>query len=239
MAATIVIEGRFNGPPRSAHGGYACGVIARHVDPRLAEVTLRSPPPLDTEMEVREAGPGVRLFDGETLIAEARAPKPLELELPEPVTLAEAEAGREASPLHRHSPYASCFVCGPERRPGDGLRVIAGPVPGRDDVIASPWEVDEGLPLEDGSVAPEVVWAALDCPGGCSLILLPEIDVVMLGRMTGQLYGPVTPGATYVAVGWPFHHDRRKHLSGTAIFTPDGELVAAAKGLWIELKGGF
>ncbi len=102
-------------------------MIARHVDPRLAEVTLRSPPPLDTEMEVREEGPGVRLFDGETLIAEARAPEPLELELPEPVTLAEAEAGREASPLHRHSPYASCFVCGPERRPGRRAAGDRGP----------------------------------------------------------------------------------------------------------------
>jgi hypothetical protein len=236
MAETLVIDGRFNGPPASAHGGYASGLLARHVDPMAAEVTLRSPPPLDTELEIREKDGDARLFDGETLVAQARGCDPLDLELPDPVGLEEAELARQGSPLHHSSPYASCFVCGPERRPPDGMRVIAGPVRGRDDVIASPWEVDERLPAEDGSVAPEIIWSALDCPGGCALMLRPEIGVALLGRMTAQIFSPVSPRATYVAVGWTFHHDRRKHLSGSAIFAPGGEAVAIAKGLWIELK---
>jgi hypothetical protein len=41
---------RFNGPPGSANGGYACGVIAQHVPSDLVEVTLRRPPPLDTTL---------------------------------------------------------------------------------------------------------------------------------------------------------------------------------------------
>ena len=74
MAETIVIEGRFNGPPQSAHGGYACGLLARHLDPNLAEVTLRSPPPLDAELQLRADGdsPTVRLFEDGALIAAAR-----------------------------------------------------------------------------------------------------------------------------------------------------------------------
>jgi hypothetical protein len=238
VADSIVIEGRFNGPPQSAHGGYACGLLARHIDPNLAEVTLRSPPPLDTELQLRAGGdsPAVRLFDGDILIAAGREIEALELEIPDPVSLEQAEAAREGSPLQQTSPYASCFVCGPERHPPQGLRVIAGPVEGRDDVIASPWQVDQDLPLEDGSVAPEIVWAALDCPSGCALMLRPEIGVAMLARMSAQLLAPVEPGATYVALGWPFNHDRRKHLSATAIFTAGGELVATAKGLWIELR---
>ena len=41
----LEIPGRFNGPPGTAHGGFACGAIARYVD-GPAEVSLRSPPPL-------------------------------------------------------------------------------------------------------------------------------------------------------------------------------------------------
>jgi hypothetical protein len=234
VTATLTIDGRFNGPPASAHGGYAAGLLARHVDPRAAEVTLRSPPPLDSDMQLDEAGAGVRLLDGETLVAAARPIDSLELEVPDPVGLEEAEAAREGSPLHQMSPYPDCFVCGPRRQSPDGLRVIAGPVDGREDVIASPWEVGATLPVEDGSVAPEMVWSALDCPGGCALMLRPGIGLVMLGRMTAQLFAPAVPGTTYVAIGWPIEHDRRKHLSGAAIFTAGGEVVAAAKGLWIE-----
>src|SRR4051794_26153021 len=42
---TLVLDPRFNGPPGSANGGYACGAVGELVD-GPAEVTLRSPPPL-------------------------------------------------------------------------------------------------------------------------------------------------------------------------------------------------
>ncbi len=236
MAETLVIEGRFNGPPRSAHGGYVCGVLANRIDPLLAEVTLRSPPPLDAELALREREGGIQLFVGETLLADARRPEPLEIEVPDPVGIEEARRAREASPLHQQSLYADCFVCGPNRQRPDGLRVIAGPIPGRDGVIASPWDVDERLASSDGAVATEFIWSALDCPGGCALMLRPEIGYVMLGRMSAQIVASVTPGASYVALGWPIQHDRRKHLSGSAIFSAEGQLVAVATSLWIELK---
>ena len=46
--ATVVIDRRFNGPEHSSNGGYACGSVAAFID-GPAEVTLRVPPPLDTE----------------------------------------------------------------------------------------------------------------------------------------------------------------------------------------------
>jgi hypothetical protein len=153
------------------------------------------------------------------------------------VTLNEARAARDASFLHGQSPYPGCFVCGPERPPGDGLRVIAGAVEGRDDVIASPWEVDSSVPVSDGGVASEIVWAVLDCPGGCSLMLMPEIGVCMLGRMRAEIHEPLFTGRSYVAIGWPVRREGRKIEAGSAILTPEGEPVAVAEALWIELKG--
>ena len=42
---SVVIEERFRGPPRSANGGYICGLLAAHIDGD-AEITLLAPPPL-------------------------------------------------------------------------------------------------------------------------------------------------------------------------------------------------
>jgi hypothetical protein len=52
---TMTIPRRFRGPPNSGNGGYVCGMLARHIA-GAAEVTLRAPPPLETELSVVEAG---------------------------------------------------------------------------------------------------------------------------------------------------------------------------------------
>ena len=54
MDAEVVIERRFRGPPESANGGYACGLVAGLLG-GVAEVTLRLPPPLDRELDVVRA----------------------------------------------------------------------------------------------------------------------------------------------------------------------------------------
>ena len=63
--ASLVLDPRFNGPPSTANGGYACGAVGELVD-GPAEVSLLSPPPLgvpldvsfyeDGEVEVRHDG---------------------------------------------------------------------------------------------------------------------------------------------------------------------------------------
>ena len=60
----VVIARRFSGPPDSAHGGYACAMVARYIQ-GPAEVSLRSPPPLERALAVERAAAGeVRLLDG-------------------------------------------------------------------------------------------------------------------------------------------------------------------------------
>ncbi|HEX2112635.1 MAG TPA: hypothetical protein VHF67_13900 [Gaiellaceae bacterium] len=221
MRETITIPERFNGPPGSANGGYACGLVAALVDGD-AEVTLRSPPPLATPITVERAGARVTVRDGETLVAEAE-PVALELDVPSPVSLAAAEAARPRYAGFRHHAYATCFVCGPER--GDGLGIFAGPVEGRE-LVAAPWAPPTG------HVADEIVWAALDCPSGWAVDEFSR-EGVLLGRLAARLVGAVVGGEPHVVVGWPIGEEGRKRYAGSAIFTAAGELRAYARSTWL------
>ena len=91
MAAQITISRRFNGPPNSSHGGYVCGIIANLIGP-CAEVSLRSPPPLELPLNIeRIEGGEVRLSDAKTIIAEGRKAE-LRLDIPDPPTLEESKS---------------------------------------------------------------------------------------------------------------------------------------------------
>jgi hypothetical protein len=234
---TVTIDRRFCGPPESGNGGYTCGLVAREIPAPAARVTLRMPPPLERELVLRHGEEGaVELCDGADLVAEGEPLETLDLEIPEPPNLEVAIAAREASPLHEHHPWPSCFVCGPDRAYGDGLRVIAGPVAGRH-LVASPWEPAQTLPAEDRALAPEMTWAALDCPSGNAVMAEHEGLVAALGRLSARIDSAPRFGQTYVATGWPIERDGRKLHSGSALFDRDGELLACAKAVWIELSG--
>jgi hypothetical protein len=229
IVETFNIDRRFRGPARSGNGGYVCGRIARHV-PGTATVRLASPPPLETPLEVDVTDGVVRLMSGTTLVGEGR-PAELDIEAPAPVSL---EAARESS-KHYHGfathTFPQCFVCGPQRQSGDGLRIFAGAAEGRD-VVAAPWTVDASLGTP---VATEFLWAALDCPSGFALWSPREGTTVVLGQLTASILGKVTPGETCVALGWPLHVDGRKRFAGSAIYSSSGELVALARAIWIEV----
>lgn len=235
MAAQVTIESRFRGPADSANGGYACGALARFVRAGAVEVTLRLPPPLDRPLEV-EAADGVTatMRDGDALLAEAEAIDDFELDVPDPVGVEAAEEARRGSRLHHRHPFPGCFVCGPERWPGDGLGIVCGPIDSA--LVAAPWQVDDSVPSENGAVATEIVWAALDCPGGLAGMVVPEIGTCVLGRLATRIYRPIGTGATYVAIGWPIDHEGRKVHAGSAIFSAEGELLADARATWIELR---
>jgi hypothetical protein len=177
----MIVAGRFNGPPDSANGGYACGLVAGLLG-GVAEVTLRLPPPLDRELEVVESDGRVEVRDGEALVADA-GPVVLDLDVPAPVSVEEAEAASRRYAGFVHHAYNTCFVCGPLRE--DGLRVYAGPVEGRPGLVASPW-----TPPED--VRPELVWAALDCPSGWAVDDFQR-EGVLLGRMAAEIDRLPTP----------------------------------------------
>ncbi|WAL69533.1 hypothetical protein ORV05_17730 [Amycolatopsis cynarae] len=234
MSEHVVIDPRFNGPATSGHGGYVAGLLARAVD-GPAEVTLRRPPPLGVPLRLARAEDGsVALTDDSGLIGEARAAGAEPVAVPEPPELELAAKCGEASPLRsaaRH-PFPTCFACGCGREPGDGLRIIPGPVPGTD-LVADVWTPAPDLAGADGAVTPEFVWAALDCPSGLAAMLLDGLPSMLLGRMSSWLLAPVPAGEPVVCAGWLSGHEGRKYFGGSALYSADGTLLAHSSALWI------
>ncbi len=241
MSPEIRIDRRFCGPPDSGNGGYACGLVAALVD-GPAEVTLRLPPPLETPLRAEQADDGgVSVLDGDQRVAQGvrRRDDDLGIDVPEPVSVGDAERAARMSQLHEHPeehPFPTCFVCGPQRAPDDGLHILVGPVAGRE-VAADTWTPATELAGADGVVRPEFVWAALDCSGGVGSWLADPIggNPFVLGRMAVTIDRPVGAGAQHAVVGWRAAHDGRKVTAGSAIFTSDGGLVATGLATWVQL----
>lgn len=216
----ITIDGRFNGPEGSGNGGYTCGLIAGVVG-RTVEVTLRRPPPLDRPLDVEREGERLLVRDGDALVAEA-APARVDVDVPAAPSYEEAERASEQYPGFGEHAFPKCFVCGPEREVGDGLRIFAGPV--GDGRVASPW-----TPAE---VTPELVWAALDCPGAIA-VGYPDRGETLLGRFAVEIEELPRVGERCVVVGWPLGEEGRKLYAGTALFGEDGRQLASARATWI------
>src|SRR6204780_3876319 len=140
--------------------------MAAYLDCQVT-LTLRQPPPLATPLAVaRDGENSVRSHHDRTLIAEAAsAPGRPALEIPGPVSLAEARTAAGRARYYTDPVFPACFVCGTGRQLGDGLRIFPGPVAGRP-LGAGPWTPDPSVADASGRVRPEVVWAALDCPSG-------------------------------------------------------------------------
>jgi hypothetical protein len=235
VSETLTIPRRCNGPPDSANGGYTCGLVAERLG-GAAEVTLRAPPPLGRPLELRTDGDAARLLDGEMLIAEGRPGDP-DLEPPPPPSLAEAESaserGREL--WARDHPFPTCVTCGPERQPGNGLRIFPGELPDGG-VFAAPWTPDSSLVEEDGAVPTPWVWAALDCPSSAPVVMGEWRAPCVLARLTARIHGPVGGGEPCLIVSWLLGREGRKHHSASALHTAGGELRGLARALWIELR---
>jgi hypothetical protein len=213
----MVIAARFNGPPGTGNGGYSAGTFASLVGTGIPEVTLVKPPPLDVPLAADED----RVLDpAGAVVATVRAVPPFEVSAP-PITLAAAtEAARGYAGFADH-PFPTCYVCGPER--ADGLRVFPGPVDG---VVAAPFTA----PAE---VGPQTVWAALDCPGGWSVLTAGRAYV--LGRMAAVVTELPAPGSENVLVGALAGTEGRKAAVHTALYSAGGDLLAHARATWIAI----
>jgi len=234
----VVIDPRFCGPPDSGHGGYSCSLVGERID-GAAEVSLRLPPPIGKPLSLERRDDGtVVLTDGDALVAEGAPAQLDDVDVPEPVSVAQAvEASRRFFGFHSEHPFPGCFVCGPGRAPGDGLRIFAGQVSGRPDLFAAPWTPDELLGGDDGLVRPEFVWSALDCPTGNALAgALESARPVLLARLAVEVSGPVPVGEPHVLVSWRRGSEGRKHHSAAALFSADGAVRGVSRALWIELR---
>jgi hypothetical protein len=238
MGHRVSIDQRFNGPPDSANGGYACGLIAKEIE-GPAEVTLRSPPPLVRELRLEREGERVLMLDDDQLVGEGTPVDP-DWQVPAPVTVELAAAAARRSPfLARPRPFVSCFVCGPDREAGDGLAIFPGPVEGRD-LHAGTWTPDASVADDDGLIRPEIVWASLDCPTSGPVANWhaegEPLRPIVLARLAVDVRGHAEVGREHVVTAWQIAVEGRKRHAGSALFTGDGELVASARALWIELK---
>lgn len=236
---TLTVPARFNGPRDSANGGYVAGLLAGQlpVGAREAvEVRLTAPPPLDRELAVDVADGDAVLRDGERVLGTARRAG-LELEVPPPVTLAEAAAAAARSPMRAElHPFPTCFGCGPLREAGDALRHICGPVAGRD-VFACPMTTAPELPHDaEGRLLAEVLWAALDCPSASATVPVGG-PAHVLATFTVAIDRPVGVGEPHVVMAWPLGHVGRKRLAGSALVDAAGAVCARAQALWIALRG--
>lgn len=237
----IIIDKRFCGPPNSGNGGYVCGRLARHI-PGAAEVTLRAPPPLDKPLDAIATDDGTwELRDGGNIVATGRATS-VELARMEKAGFEEARAAELLTPVKPHEhPLPTCFVCGPARAKGDGLRIFTGPL-GRHSqnaVLAASWTPDPNLAAEDGLVAPEFLWSALDCPYACNYNQQSgsyDQAPILLGKMSARIEARPRPGERCVITAWPTGRDGRKRVAEAAAHDEAGTLLAVARATWIVVE---
>ena len=229
----LIIDSRFCGPPDSGNGGYTCGLVANFID-GPAEVILRRPPPLNKKLNVKKnGGEKVILYDENGTIAEAK-PTNIEIDIPVPPPFSAIE--NSATSIHEieNHQYPTCFVCGPRRKEFDGLRIFPGPVEGTN-YLAAPWIPDASLSDHTGNIRHEIIWAALDCPGGW-VVVHEKRRPILLGKLAVQITTRMNPNDKCGVIGWKISHEDRKIITGTALFSDSGQLYAKARATWIELK---
>ncbi len=234
MTETVLIPRRFCGPPDSGNGGYSCGVVGTLLE-GPAEVTLRKPPALDVPLEVVRQETNVSVMSNGELVAEAK-PAVIAIEAPKAPSFEEAVRASERFLWRENHVYPTCFVCGPKRKPGDGLNVFPGAVEGRE-IAAAPFIPDETVVDADGRVLPVIVWSVLDCPSWFGFHCFNESDGrVLLGRLAVRIDKPPQKGDRCIVAGWSRGRDGRKIFTASALYAEDGELLAIGESLWIALK---
>jgi hypothetical protein len=241
----LVIPQRFCGPPVSGNGGFSAGALAQHLPggatgtdgwPEI-EVTLHLPPPLDTPMPVRiDEGGATAEHDGRVVAVARLSRSPLT-----PAASVDADLARSAQarfPGLLQHPFGTCFACGPQRAPGDGLRIFPGEVD--TGLVAATWTPHPSLaadadPYLEGAhrTSLPVTWAALDCVGGWSEDLLGR--PMVLGRMTARVDALPVIGEEHVVVGEHRGSQGRKTFSAATLYDSDGRVVATAEHTWISV----
>lgn len=241
----LLIPARFNGPPRSANGGFIAGRMASYFAyGDTVTVNLRTPGPLDVAMEVSESGGVVTAtLDGVVVAQAHRAGDPAESG--EPVAPVTPDVATEAMKRFRElvpGAIATCFVCGTLRETDDGMDVWSGPVEpeyriGR--VVAALYVPREDQvqsvigtgPADD--IGPELIWSALDCPGGWAAGL-PD-HPALLARITGVVHAMPSVGEQCIVVGQFDGVEGRKCFVRSTAYGADGRELGRASALWVRI----
>ena len=82
--------------------------------------------------------------------------------------------------------------------------------------------------VADGTIAPEFIAAALDCPGFQSM--QTGLKPYLLGEYTCRIDRPVHVDEACVIVGWKIEVKGRRHIVGTSLYNQDGALLRRRQG---------
>ena len=212
-------------------GGYTCHQFVQKIDEPVT-VALRSPIPLETDLEVVAVEERWHLLDPAnptTVILEAQRWQP-SYPVTQAVGIDQAHAARDA------------FVLGPDEHPApdcpscgigpDSLRVHPGPL--GDGRWATP------LRMPTGPVDESLVWMAIDCAAGRYVSYAgtdPRSAVTV--QLAVDVIGPIEPDTEYVLVAWhgdyDTHWDGRKRGAAAAMFDRGGACVAQSRSFWLAL----
>ncbi|ADB34885.1 conserved hypothetical protein [Kribbella flavida DSM 17836] len=248
----VRIDRRYRGPERSGNGGYTAGLVgtalataaraaadagsgsaeATDSAPGVPQVTLRLPPPLDTDLALTASADRARLLTAdETVVAEAVAVDAdiLANAAIDPLPYDEARAAEARYRGMRDHPFPGCYACGPDNPAG--LRLRPGFV--GDGRTACTWTPGAGLAEADELVGAVHLWAALDCPGGWSIDLEGRPSV--LGQMTACVDARPHPGEPCVIMGRHLGESGRKTFTASTLYDADGRILARARHTWITV----
>ncbi len=238
MQQSVIIGKQFNGPPKSANGGYASGVLASGLRTvgytGAVEALLHAPPPLDHALTLGATSDAAELLDGDAKVGSAKTAT-LSLEVPDlpdnPHFVGDPKTAEGA-----FEPFDQCFVCGRARHAGDGLCLFSQCAEGQKNLVGAHWHLHQNFADADGNIDPVYIWSALDCPGyyACAYG-----EAALLGRLTAEIFKPLKAGDTATVFGWSLNDPNapksRKRRCGTAVVDSGGDVVAKAEGLWITV----
>ncbi len=240
MVEEIVTDARHVGFAGQMLGAYLGGLLAEAIGPE-AEVTLRRPVKAGSRLQRRVLPDGTAILsESGTVVAEGHATI-VNVDVPDAVSVEAAERASTSYPGHTNHLFPGCFVCGPARKPGDGLRIFPGAIEGRP-LVAAPWVPDRRFADESGTLPGRIVWSALDCPALWALVLASPADspdLVVTGSIAVKILGHVESGQPHVVLGWPAGGKGRLLWAGAAVLTAAGELRAVARQTCVRTNWGM
>lgn len=191
---------------------------------------FRSAIPLDTPLDVSTDGETTFMTSNGTTILESHPVDPID-DVLDPVTMDHAIAGRERTEsAGLPEMIAPCYSCGTVE---GTLRTHPGPV-GDSSIWAAPMVYPDWT-APDGSVDPRHVWAVVDCAAGYPVALGEHPRMAFTGWLSVDVRTSIEPGRQAVIVATAGSWEGRKRSARSALWTEDGELIAASDSLWVSV----
>ncbi|MBM9499067.1 hypothetical protein JWG44_02210 [Leptospira sp. 201903071] len=239
---SIEINEKYCGPPMSGNGGYIAGITANQIQNEAAVIKIKAPGPLNESLYYSRdpISKGIKLLSKETnlVIAEAKEDSDFFMDFPElnSSTLEGIQNPEEEYLGFQKHPFPTCFVCGPKRNHEDGMRIFSAKIKDQDGfthlhgAFWNPWKDLSDL---DGKIRNEIVWAALDCPGGFAVSYVDPTMIVLV-KLRGRLLESIFAELPYAILSWEIGRNRRQRIAGTAIYrVEDRKCVAYSEALWM------